>query len=248
MESLFTLPSAFELLTLTGLEVILGIDNVIFIAIIVQHLPAHVRGKVRVVGLGLALVLRVIMLMGISWISGMKEPLFTLMEMEYSGRHLLLLAGGLFLIVKPIKETVEMFKEARMGHEKSQVIRTAKGFWTVVAEIIFVDLVLSFDSILTAVGVSNNLPIMVTAIVIAMVIMLVSAKSISDFIYRNPGIKIMALSFILLVGVLLVAAGFDIEIPKGYLYCAMFFALGVETLNIALKKLQQKHAHHPHKE
>jgi predicted tellurium resistance membrane protein TerC len=240
MESLFTLSNALGLLTLTGLEVILGIDNVIFIAIIVEHLPADMRAKVRFIGLSLALILRVVLLLGISWIVGLTEPIFSLFGVDFSGRSLLLIAGGLFLVFKPLKETLEMFIEAGEAKEHG-VVKTAKGFWAVIAQIVFVDLVLSFDSILTAVGVSNNLPIMISAIVIAMVVMLVSAKPISDFIYKNPSIKIMALSFILLVGVLLVAAGFHIEIPKGYLYFSMFFALAVEMLNIMLKKKQQKH-------
>lgn len=241
MDSLFTLPSLLSLLTLTGLEIVLGIDNVIFIALIVEHLPREIRKKVRAVGLGLALVLRVIMLLGISWVVGLTEPLFTAFGMHFSGRSLLFFAGGLFLILKPLKETVEMFKEAGHQEEHHPAKRTTKGFWMVVTEIIFVDLVLSFDSILTAVGMSNDLPIMITAIVIAMFIMLVSAGPISTFIYNNPSIKIMALSFILLVGVLLVAAGFDIEIPKGYLYFAMFFALAVEILNILLRKKKRTH-------
>lgn len=241
MESLFTLSNALGLFTLTGLEVILGIDNVIFIAIIVEHLPPAMRGKVRFIGLSLALILRIVLLMCISWIVGLTEPLVTVLGMDFSGRSLLLIAGGLFLIYKPVKETLEMFE---LAEEKKQEVKSAKSFKAVIAQIIFVDLVLSFDSILTAVGVSNNLPIMITAIIIAMIVMLISAKPISTFIYKNPSIKIMALSFILLVGVLLVAAGFHIEIPKGYLYFSMFFALTVEMLNIWLKKKQDKQAKH----
>ncbi len=246
MESLFTLSNALGLLTLTGLEIILGIDNVIFIALIVERLPNEMRAKVRFIGLSLALIMRVVLLLFISRIVGMTEPLFMLSSMEFSGRDLLLIMGGGFLIIKPLKETLDMFAEIGKD-EKEQQVRTAKGFWSVIAQIIFVDLVLSFDSILTAVGVSSHLPTMITAIVIAMVVMLVSARPISDFIHKNPGIKLMALSFILLVGVILVAAGFDIEVPKGYLYFAMFFALGVEVLNIMLKKKQDRFRHHQHK-
>lgn len=241
MESLFTLQGALGLLTLTGLEIILGIDNVIFIAIIVEHLPSHMRKKARVIGLSLALIFRVLLLLSISWIVGLTEPLFSVLDMEFSGRSVLLISGGLFLIFKPVKEILEMFSMAEEA--KKNIPATHKKFSTVIAQIIFVDLVLSFDSILTAVGVSNNLPIMISAIVIAMVVMLVSAQPISAFIHRNPSIKIMALAFILLVGVLLVAGGFNIELPKGYLYFSMFFALGVEILNILLRKKQGGHTH-----
>lgn len=244
MESIFTLSNLLNLTTLTGLEIILGIDNVIFIALIVQHLPPHERSKARFIGLSLALILRVVMLLGVSWVIGLKEPLFELFGFDFSGRSLMLLSGGLFLIIKPIMEIVEMFQGDHGPHVHTSAEKR-KSFMNVIIQIIFIDLVLSFDSVITAVGMTNNIPIIITAIVIAMAVMLLSAKPISDFISTYPSLKVIALAFIMLVGVVLVAAGFDIEIDKTYLYFSMFFSLSIEVINILLNKKRARNAQLP---
>lgn len=236
IESLFTISNLLSLTTLTGLEIILGIDNVIFIALIVQHLPPHERGKARFIGLSLALLLRVVMLLGVSWIIGLKEPLFEMFGFDFSGRSLMLISGGLFLIIKPIMELVEMFHEDGHGPHIAKGAEKRKTFFSVIVQIIFIDLILSFDSVITAVGMTNNIPIIITAIVIAMAVMLLSAKPISDFITTYPSLKVIALAFIMLVGVVLVAGGFDFEIDKTYLYFSMFFSLSIEVINILLNK------------
>jgi predicted tellurium resistance membrane protein TerC len=238
MESIFTLNNILNLTTLTGLEIVLGIDNVIFIALLVHHLPPKDRTKVRVFGLSLALILRVLLLFAASWMIGLTKPIFTLFNFPFSGRSILLIGGGLFLVVKSILELIELFDE----HEVQAKPNNAnEKYWKIVAQIIFIDLVLSFDSVITAVGMTNNLTIIIIAIVIAMVVMIFSSKPIGDFMYAHPSVKVIALAFILLVGVLLVAGGFDIEIPKGYLYFSMFFAMFVETINILLAKKRAAH-------
>lgn len=247
MESFFAAENLLTLLTLTGLEIVLGIDNVIFIALLVEHLKGRERVKARFIGLSLALILRIILLFGASWIIGLTQPLFTIFTMPFSGRSLLLIIGGLFLVVKSILETRQLFNEETK--DTSETISSAKEnkhaqkkFRSIITQIIFVDLILSFDSIITAVGMTNNLPVIIIAIFIAIGTMMISAKPIGNFIYQNPSIKVIALAFIFLVGVLLVGNGFNIDIPKPYLYFAMFFCMGVEIINILLRKKQEKKA------
>lgn len=236
---LFTTEALLNLFTLTGLEIILGIDNVIFIALLVQHLQGKQRTKARTIGLSLALIMRVVMLFGATWIMQLTEPLFTILSFVISGRSLLLIIGGLFLIVKSILELIEMFDEKH----KEAVTHNAKEtrYLKIISQIIFIDIILSFDSIITAVGISNNFTIMVIAIVIAMIIMLVASNSIGEFIYANPSIKVIALAFIAFLGIILVLSGVDIEVNKTYLYFAMFFAGIVETINIRLRKKLHGH-------
>ncbi|MFN7038350.1 MAG: TerC family protein [Alphaproteobacteria bacterium] len=233
MEHLLEPTNLLNLLTLTFLEIILGVDNVIFIALIVERLPFHLRNKIRISGLSLALILRILMLFGASWIISLKEPLTYIFNFPLSGRTLLLLIGGIFLIYKTFTEIRSLYKENANTNNPTSV---KNSFVNAVLQIIFIDLVLSFDSIITAVGVSNDLPTIVTAIVISMLIMLASSKSIGGFIERNPSVKVIALCFIGMVGAILIANGLDIEIPKGYLYFAVFFSVLTETINITLKK------------
>ncbi|MEK6734098.1 MAG: TerC family protein [Pseudomonadota bacterium] len=229
----FEITTLLNLLTLTGLEIVLGIDNVIFIALLVQHLRGKRRTHARVLGLSLALIFRILMLFGASWIMTLTTPLFTLAKFPITGRSLLLIIGGLFLVVKSAIELKEMFYE----HKESQSPKAVETrFFKIIAQIIFIDIILSFDSIITAVGISNQLPVMVTAVVIAIIVMLLAANPIGNFIYENPSIKLMALAFIFLVGVFLTLSGIDIEIEKGYLYFAMFFSSMVEWMNIKLKR------------
>jgi predicted tellurium resistance membrane protein TerC len=228
---LFTSVNILSLFTLTGLEIVLGIDNVIFIALLVQHLKGKQRNRARFIGLSLALIIRVLMLFCASWIMQLKDPLFSL---PISGRSLLLIIGGLFLVIKSVMELIELFHEEapKQSEEQTKECKYLK----IISQIIFIDIILSFDSIITAVGISNNLSIMVIAVVIAIIVMLLASDPIGKYIYANPSIKVLALAFIGFLGVILVFAGFNIEINKGYLYFSMLFAGIVEVLNIKLDK------------
>ncbi len=230
----FSQEALLNLFTLTGLEIVLGVDNVIFIALLVQHLEGSARNKARIIGLSLALIIRILMLFCATWIMTLTQPLLTIFSHPLSGRALLLMIGGLFLIIKSIMELCEMFHNKNEEIPKQEAAGTK--FLKVIAQIIFIDIILSFDSIITAVGISNDFPIMVVAIVIAMLIMLFASNQVGEFIYANPSIKIIALAFILLVGVMLLLSGFHIEIDKGYLYFSMLFAGMVEWINMRLRK------------
>ena len=233
----FTAEALLNLFTLTGLEIVLGVDNIIFIALLVQTLKGRERTKARTIGLSLALVVRIAMLFCATWMMKLTEPLFTLFNFAVSGRNLLLTIGGLFLVIKSSKDLLELFHEE---HEQDQLTAKEDKYYKVIIQIIFIDIILSFDSIITAVGISNEFPIMVTAVVISMIIMLLASNRIGEFIYANPSIKVIALAFIAMVGVMLVLNGIDIEIDKGYLYFSMFFAGIVEAINMKLRK-RQKH-------
>lgn len=230
----FTLDIMMSLMTLTLLEVILGIDNVIFISVLVEKLEKKERTRTRTLGIGLALIIRVLMLFGATQIMKLTEPLFSIFGFGVSGKSLLLILGGGFLVFKGIHEIKEMFKESTK--EDSKEISAKDKYFKIVSQIIFIDIILSFDSIITAVGISSNFPVMVIAIIIAMIVMLISAEPIGKFIYENPSIKILALAFIGFLGMILVLAGIDVEISKGYLYFSMLFSLVVETINVKLKK------------
>ncbi len=223
-----------SLLTLTALEVVLGIDNIIFISILAGKLPPDQQDKARKVGLILAMVMRILLLMSISWLMKLTAPLFTLPIVDHamSGKDLIILFGGLFLIGKSVFEIHEKL-EGEDGHATSGM-KTAT-FQSVVIQILILDVVFSLDSVITAVGMADYLAVMVAAVVIAMGIMLWSAKSISDFVNRHPTLKMLALSFLILIGVMLVAEGFHQHIPKGYIYFAMAFAFMVEMLNLRLR-------------
>lgn len=230
----FTTEALLSLFTLTGLEIVLGVDNVIFIALLVQHLEGKRRHQARIIGLSLALIIRVLMLFSAVWIMKLVDPLFFIAKFAVSGRALLLWIGGLFLVVKAVMEIFEMFHEHKKDENKDS---KETRFLKVITQIIFIDIILSFDSIITAVGISNHFPTMVIAVVIAMIVMLISSNSIGKFIYANPSIKVLALAFIALLGVMLILVGFDIHVDKGYLYFAMFFSGIVEFINIKLRKI-----------
>ncbi|MBI3238646.1 MAG: TerC family protein [Flavobacteriia bacterium] len=230
----------FYLTVLTLLEIVLGIDNIIFISIITDKLANKDQRKARVLGLSLALVIRLLLLSVVSWIMGMTEPLFTIFDKEFTGQSLVLLAGGLFLIYK---STVEMHSSVK-GHEGSEG-KTKSKLSAVIIQIILVDIVFSFDSIITAIGMTNDirreahgdpLIIIYASVVLAMIVMLIFAKPISDFINNRPTIKMIALGFLVTIGVLLIADAFGQHIPKGYIYFAMVYALLVEFLNIRMRK------------
>ena len=238
METILSLENLVNFITLSGLEIVLGIDNIIFLAILVHHIPEHRRNKIRFFGLSLAVALRILMLFGVSWVMSLTQPWLTILGVELSGHSLMLLAGGLFLIIKSIVELFEMFEAS---HREQTSKPTKQPEWRIILQIVFVDLILSFDSVIVAVGMVNNLYLIIAAILIEMVIMLVASKAIGEFMYKNPSIKVIGLAFILLVGAFLMGNGFGYDLPKGYLYFAIFFSLLVEIINIKLKN-NQKHS------
>ncbi len=233
MPELFSPESLIALLALTALEVVLGIDNVVFIAILTGRLPADERPGARRLGLALAMLSRIGLLFAISWTMGLVKPLFSLGEHAVSGRDLILLAGGAFLI---FKATFELHGQVEGGRSPERPRRPAGAFWGVVAQIGLLDMIFSLDSVITAVGMARHLAIMVAAIVIAVIIMIAFAGAVSAFIERHPTMRVLALSFLILVGVMLVAEGMGKHIERGYIYFAMAFSLGVELINLRVRK------------
>jgi len=238
MENIFCLENLVDFVTLSGLEIILGIDNIIFLAILVHHLPEHRRNKIRFFGLSLAIALRIVMLFGVSWVMSLTKPWIIILGIELSGHSFMLLAGGLFLIIKSLVELFEMFEASYTNQHDPNPVKQAE--WRIILQIVFVDLILSFDSVIVAVAMISNLYLIIAAILLAMIIMLVASKAIGDFMYKNPSIKVIGLAFILLVGIFLMGNGFGYNLPKGYLYFAMFFSLLVEVTNIKLKNNQNR--------
>ncbi len=220
------------LATLTLLEIVLGIDNIVFISILTGKLPPEQQEKARIMGLGLALIGRLALLFSLTWLMRLTEPLFKVLGHPFSGRDLILLTGGLFLIGKSTFEIHERLEG--IGEEK--VVRAHPSFTSIIVQIFLLDIIFSLDSVITAVGMAQHIPVMVLAIVIAVGIMMVSAGAVADFIHRHPTIKMLALSFLLLIGTSLVAEGLGFHIPKGYIYFAMAFSLFVEMLNLRLRK------------
>lgn len=218
--------------TLTALEIILGIDNIIFISILVSKLPKEQREKGRKLGLLLAMLTRLALLFSISWIMGLTSTIFSLFDIAISGRDIILIGGGLFLLAKSTHEMHSSLED----HGNTPNIKTKNNFMLVLTQIALLDIVFSFDSVITAVGLAEYLSVMAIAIIISVGIMLLASGYISDFIDRNPTIKILALSFLTLVGVTLIAEGFDVHVPKGYIYFAMAFSFAVEMINIKLNK------------
>jgi predicted tellurium resistance membrane protein TerC len=231
MHDLFTLENLIALLTLTALEVVLGIDNIVFLAILSGKLPPEKRARARRIGLSMAMIMRVLLLMGIKWVMGLTEPLFAVVAQKVSGRDLILLAGGLFLIGKSVREIHERM-EGAAAHGEAGPRAVAVSFAGVVTQIALIDLVFSLDSVITAVGMANRLSIMIVAVIVAILIMMAFAGAVSDFVERHPTIKMLALAFLLLIGVMLIAEGLHHHINRGYIYFAMAFALFVEFLNI----------------
>ena len=230
----FASPEAWIALgTLTALEIVLGIDNIIFISILVSRLPDHQRNFARRLGLGLAMVARLALLFSISWVMGLTETWFTVLGQEISGRDIILIGGGLFLLAKATHE-IHNSLEGAEEHGKPAVVA---GLGTVLAQIAILDIVFSLDSVITAVGLVDYVSIMAIAIVLAVTVMLIAAEPIGNFVDRHPTVKILALSFLILVGVTLMVEGFDVHVPKGYIYFAMAFSVGVEMLNIRMRKV-----------
>ena len=218
--------------TLTALEIVLGIDNIIFISILVGRLPLKQRALARRVGLGLAMIARLALLFSISWVMGLTEPWVTLFNQAISGRDVILIGGGLFLLAKATHEIHNSLE----GTEDSANTAVAASLGMVLIQIAVLDIVFSLDSVITAVGLVEHVSLMAIAIILAVLVMLFAAKPIGDFVDNHPTIKILALSFLILVGVTLMAEGFDVHVPKGYIYFAMAFSVGVEMLNIQMRK------------
>lgn len=219
-------------LTLVALEIVLGIDNIIFISILSGKLPAEQQPRARFIGLGLALVIRVILLFSLSWVIGLTAPLFTVLSQEISGRDLILLAGGLFLLGKATFEIHESL-EGEEGHASRSV---KASFVSVIIQIIILDAVFSLDSVITAIGMVDEVWIMISAVVVAIAFMMFFAAPVGAFVAKHPTIKMLALSFLLLIGVTLIVEAFDVHVPKGYIYFAMGFSVVVEFLNMRLRK------------
>ena len=229
MGAFLTSDGLVALATLTALEVVLGVDNVVFIAIVSARLPAAQQPMARRIGLALALITRVLLLLTLSWIMGLVQPLFHVGGRGVSGRDLILLAGGLFLVAKA---TWEIYAKVEGTHEDARAARGRRGMVGVVVQIMILDVVFSLDSVITAIGMVDEVPIMIVAIVLAMVVMLLAMERVSGFVEAHPSVKILALSFLILIGVVLVADGLGHHLPKGYVYFPMAFALGVELLNL----------------
>ena len=241
MEFLTEPATWLSLITLTAMEIVLGIDNIIFISILVEKLPTGQQAKARKLGLGLALVLRLGLLFAITWVMGLTTPLFSVFEKEFSGRDLILLAGGLFLLVKATREIHENLEVVHPGHEASSGRST---FGPVLVQILALDIVFSLDSVITAVGMAQHISVMVVAMVVAVGVMLAFSGAIAAFVMRHPSMKMLALSFLLLIGVVLIADGMGQHVGKGYIYFAMAFSFGVELLNLRVrKKMSPVHLH-----
>ncbi len=232
MDHLFTMDGLVSLVTLTFLEIVLGIDNVVFISILSDRVPPNQQSKARNLGIGFALIARILLLLMVSWIIGLSNPLFTIDDFSMSVRDLILIAGGLFLIGKSTSEIHAKLEGT--GHtRKNGRVLTLGG---AIIQIIIIDLVFSIDSILTAIGLVENIWIIAIAIVISLGVMLAFVKTISDFIRKHPAMKVLAISFLIMIGMLLVVEGFHGHIPRGYVYFSMAFALGIEILNMRIRK------------
>ncbi|HHF6599735.1 TPA: TerC family protein [Haemophilus influenzae] len=225
-----------SLVTLAALEIVLGIDNIIFINILVGRLPESQRQSGRIIGLGLAMLTRILLLMSLAWIMKLTAPLFTLFNQAISGRDLILLIGGLFLIIKSFGEIKEAINHQEHHNSES---KNKVSYFGVLIQIAVLDIVFSLDSVITAVGMASHLPVMILAIMIAVGVMMFAAKPIGNFVDTHPTLKILALAFLILVGISLIAESLDIHIPKGYIYFAMGFSVVVEMINIRMRRLMK---------
>ncbi|HXW89139.1 MAG TPA: TerC family protein [Terriglobales bacterium] len=243
MDAFFTSSGLVALITLTFLEIVLGIDNVIFISIITSKLPGADQGRARRIGLLSAMGLRILLLLSILWITRLTNPLFYLFERPISGRDLILIGGGLFLLAKA---TIEIHDRLE-GEEGRSAARVRPSFAAVITQIVLLDIVFSLDSVITAVGMAEDIAIMVTAVILAVVVMMFSAAPISSFVNRHPTVKVLALSFLLLIGVSLIGEGLGMHIPKGYIYFAMGFSVFVEMVNLHVRRVTAPvHLHQPY--
>jgi predicted tellurium resistance membrane protein TerC len=232
MDAILTADGLLALVTLTFLEIILGVDNVVFISILSGKLPRAQQAKARRVGLGAAMGMRILLLLSIAWIIRLTAPLFSVLGEEISGRDLILIAGGLFLLGKATLEIHDSLE----GEEGQRASKAAPTFAAVILQIMALDIVFSLDSVITAVGMAEDISVMVLAVVVAVGVMMFSAEAISSFVHRHPTVKVLALSFLLLIGLALVGDGLEMHIPKGYIYFAMGFSVFVEMINMRLRR------------
>lgn len=233
MLELFTQPESWiALLTLTFLEIVLGVDNIIFISIVTNKLPEKEQPKARMIGLSMALIFRIGLLLGITWIIGFTEPLFTVLDQTVSGRDLILLIGGLFLIGKSTMEINHKME----SHTQGTQAKGATTLTAVIVQVVLLDIIFSFDSILTAVGLTDQIVLMIIAIVISLIVMMIFAGNISAFIAKHPSLEVLALAFLILIGFMLMLEAMHQHVPKGYIYFAVFFSLIVEVVNLRIRK------------
>ncbi|APG60520.1 TerC family protein [Christiangramia salexigens] len=224
------------LLTLTFLEIVLGIDNIIFISLVAGKVPEENQKKARLGGLTIALVMRILLLLSIAWIIGLTKPVLTIADFELSWRDIILIAGGIFLLVK---STLEIHHKVEGQYEESETgekVKKTMSFSSAILQIVLLDLVFSFDSILTAVGLTDEIILMVIAVIVAIIVMMIFAKPVGEFVNDHPTIQILALSFLILIGVMLIVEGAHYHVPKGYIYFAVFFSLAIEMLNMRYRK------------
>nr|WP_225777719.1 TerC family protein [Pseudomonas sp. Marseille-Q3773] len=228
--------------TLTALEIVLGIDNIIMIAILVGRMPPALRARTRFFGLALAMVTRILLLLSITWIMGLTRDLFQVAGQGISGRDLILFSGGLFLLYKSCTEMLQSLEDQDAPDTATSTV--GRGFLGTIIQIAIIDIVFSLDSVITAVGMVSNVAIMISAIIVAVMVMMLAAGTISAFIDRHPSLKMLALAFLLVVGTVLIAEAFDVHVPKGYVYFAMAFSLAVEALNIRTRRISAKSREH----
>lgn len=236
MEIFLQLDTWIALLTLTFMEIVLGIDNIIFISIVAGKLPEHQQRKARLGGLSLALIMRVLLLLSITWLIGLTAPVFALFGLDFSWRDIILASGGIFLLIKSILEIHSKVE----GTDHEQEVKKVTSFTYAIVQIVLLDLIFSFDSILTAVGLTDELILMIIAVVVSIVIMMIFARAVSDFVNKYPTVQILALSFLILIGFMLIMDGVGQHVPKGYIYFAVFFSLVIEMLNIRFRQKQKK--------
>lgn len=236
MEIFLHFDTWIALLTLTFMEIVLGIDNIIFISIVAGKLPKNQQKKARITGLSLALIMRILLLLSITWIIGLTEPVLTISDFELSWRDIILAAGGGFLLVKSILEIHHKVE----GDEQEMVTKNVRTFGYAIMQIVLLDIIFSFDSILTAIGLTNELILMIIAVIVSIIIMMIFARAVSDFVNKYPTVQILALSFLILIGFMLIIEGFHYHVPKGYIYFAVFFSLIIEMLNIRYRSKRTK--------
>jgi len=232
MELFLSLDTWIALLTLTFLEIVLGIDNIIFISIVAGKLPKEDQPRARIIGLSLALIVRIILLLGISWLIGLTDPVLTIYDFKLSWRDIILAVGGLFLIAKSTSEIHHKME----GDEHEMEVKKPKAFSNAIVQIVLLDIIFSFDSILTAVGLTDEIILMIIAVFLSIIVMMLFAKAISDFVNKHQTLQVLALSFLILIGFMLVVEAIHTHVPKGYIYFAVFFSLMVEVINIRARK------------
>ncbi len=236
MTGLFEVDALIALVTLTALEIVLGIDNIIFISILASRLPVEQQARARTLGLGVAMVTRVLLLLSLTWVMKLTAPLFAVLGHTVSGRDLILIGGGLFLLAK---STLEIHHELEGDDESHSAAKAVASFTGVIIQIMILDIVFSLDSVITAIGMTDNVPVMIIAIVLAVGFMMIAAGAVSRFVDNHPTVKILALSFLILVGVALIGEGLHFHIPKGYIYFAMAFSIAVEMVNLRVRKVHR---------